>query len=377
MSRIVDTYAQYPFCVTRAKEMFVYAEDGTEYLDLYGGHAVAILGHSREDIAEALYSQAKKLLFYSNAARMEVREEAAQSLISFAKVFDKVFFCNSGAEANENALKLAVQKTGRSKIASFYGGWHGRTLMASNATDDSAWHKSLKGWLGEVVRLEPGNNDELGKIDESVACVILEPIQSIAGVRSFSVEFLQALRARCSQAGTWLIFDEVQTGVGRVGVPYVSGGWGVVSDISTSAKSLANGVPIGAVLLNEIVANTVNRGDLGSTFGGSPLAMVAMNTTLTFILEHGLINHAQELEKYCKDTLVHDQIEEITGAGCLLGIRFKSEAKPIQQALIKNKILTGTSGHPHVLRLLMPLVTSKSHIDRLNEALQIILNSIV
>ena len=202
---------------------------------------------------------------------MESRERAAQAIIDFADCgLSKVFFCNSGAEANENALKLALKLTGRSKFVAFEGAFHGRTTIASCVTDNEKWQEDLHDWAGPVARLERNNFDQLDSIDSDVAAVILEPIQSMAGVAAFSEDYLEALRAKTKEVGALLIFDEVQTGVGRTGVPFVSGSCGVTPDMMTAAKALGSGVPVGALVMTEEVGGELKFGDLGSHFWRRP-----------------------------------------------------------------------------------------------------------
>lgn len=375
-SVLVDTYAQFPFKLVRGEGVFVYDESGKRYLDFYGGHAVSLLGHSPKEIVQAITKQAETLMFYSNVAAMEIRETAAKALVEFCPPqLHHVFFCNSGAEAIENALKLSIEQTGRSRIAALKGGFHGRTLLASAVTDNEKWHARLKAWMGPVLRLHPNVEENISVIDETIASVIVEPIQSIAGVVVLTQSYLQALRERCDQVGAMLIFDEIQTGMGRTGVPFVAGSCGVLPDMMTLAKGLASGFPIGALLMNERVSSKVQIGDLGSTFGGGPVAMAAMLRTVELIGEQSLVENAKKIGEVVKSSCVLPGIEEVRGEGCLLGLRFAQDAKPIYQSLLKKNIITGTSGDSRVLRLLPPITIQEEQVAMLREALGEILET--
>lgn len=221
---LVPTYAQLPMTLVRGAGAVVWDAEGRKYWDFYGGHAVALLGHSHPAVADAIAEQARTLAFYSNIVPIPVRDQAAASLASLAPPeLRNVFFCNSGAEANENALKLAIQQTGRKRIAALDGAFHGRTLLALAATDTPSLKKSLDGLFCPTLRITPNQVAGLKNIDESIAAVIVEPILSMAGVIELSPEFLRALQKRCADVGAMLIYDEVQTGLGRLGRPFVAG----------------------------------------------------------------------------------------------------------------------------------------------------------
>ncbi|NBW39398.1 aminotransferase class III-fold pyridoxal phosphate-dependent enzyme [bacterium] len=377
---LVNTYPQYPFEITHGSGAYVTGSDGNTYLDLYGGHAVCALGHNHPRIQQAIACQSEKLFFYSNLTRLSIRNKAAEALLTFANNrMSSLFFCNSGAEANENALKLAVQLTGRSRIVAFKGGWHGRTTMAAAATDDPSWHAKTPGWTGNVLFLEPNNIAELEKIDQTCAAVIIEPIQSIGGVNTIENEFLIALRQQTSKTGTLLIFDEVQTGVGRTGVPYVNGHGhrdssmlthGIEADMSTTAKSLANGFPVGAVLFTAEIAQEIALGDLGSTFGGGPLASAAVLETISIISNEHLMERVQRFEDAIRSELsCCSLVQEIRGHGCLLGLVLSAPAQRVVTGLRDKRILAGTSGVSNVMRLLPSYQVEETHAKQLAEAL--------
>ncbi|MCL4116804.1 UNVERIFIED_CONTAM: hypothetical protein GTU68_022220 [Idotea baltica] len=358
--------------LSTAKGVYAYDTDGNKYLDFYGGHCVCPLGHSPESISNVIKEQADKFMFYSNLANIPIREEGAEKLIKFNNSgHHKVFFCNSGGEANENALKIAVKYTGRKKIAGFKNGFHGRTSMAMSATDNTAWHGIYHPWMGNHVQLEPNNIDDLFHITEEIAAVILEPIQSIGKCTVFEFEYLKELRKRCDQSGTLLIFDEVQTGMGRTGLPAVSGNCGVTPDLMTMAKGLASGFPIGAVTMIDEVASKLQKGDMGATFGGGPLAMAAMMETIHQIEKNNLIDQVIENEKYIREVFSNiPEIKEIKGKGLLLGLKLDQEAKTIQEKLFDKNIIVGLNSDPKQIHLLPPFTIEKKHIDQLAESLK-------
>ena len=371
-SALVETYGQYPFEVESGLGMYVYSTAGDKFLDLYGGHAVCILGHSPTCITEAVAKQAEKMLFYSNLARIPIRAEAAAKLIEFAgSGHSNVFFCNSGGEANENAIKIAMLLTGRQQIIGFKGGFHGRTMLAMAASDAGKWHEQYQGRVGDSKLIEPNNITELAAITSETACVIVEPIQSIGGVNVMEDEFLKALRAKCDEVGALLIFDEVQTGMGRTGVPFVSGNGPVVADISTVSKGLGAGFPIGAALVTKEVAAGIKPGDLGSTFGGGPLAMAALMANIEQIQKDGLLQKASGFyEELCKQFEGFNDLVRIRGRGCLAGLEFGShKGKDLQEKLFDVNIITGTCSNQNVVHLLPPLIAEGNAVSQLKEAL--------
>lgn len=362
----VDTYAQLPLDVVAGRGSKIVTREGREYWDFYGGHAVAIIGHSHPRVADALDAQARRLAFYSNVVPLDVRTLAAERLTAFAGAgLEHVFFCNSGAEANENALKLAIQQTRRRRIAVIDGGWHGRTLLALSATTEEKLRKPVEGLLVDSVRLRPNEPDDVNRIDETIAAVMVEPILSIAGIVELTGEFLAALRRRCDETGAYLIFDEIQTGMGRLGRPFVAGWRGVQPEMSTSAKGLASGVPMGAVLMNARVASQVRSGDLGSTFGGGPLACAAMVATLDVIEGDRLCANAERLGVRMHEALRVGPVREVIGRGCLIGLRSEAPAKDVQTALLARGFITGTSADPHLLRLMPPINLEDAAIEAL------------
>jgi acetylornithine/succinyldiaminopimelate/putrescine aminotransferase len=369
-SALVDTYPQFPLAPVSGSGAKLVTYDGREYWDFYGGHAVALLGHSHQAVTRAIADQLARLTFYSNVVPLEIRTRAAEQLCRFAGAgLNSVFFCNSGGEANENALKLAIQQTGRKRIAMLQGGWHGRTLLALSATTEEKLRAPFADVLIDSVRLRPNASEDLDKLDRSIAAIIVEPILSIAGIIELRPEYLLALRRRCDETGAYLIYDEVQSGVGRLGRPYVAGAFDVAPDMSTSAKGLANGIPIGAVLMRDSVASQVKVGDLGSTFGGGPVACAAMLAVLAVIEADSLCQHAGHLGELMHRELCVGPVEHVLGRGCLIGLRTRGPAQPVQRRLLDSGFIVGTSADPHVLRLMPPINMPLDAVARLRDAL--------
>lgn len=366
-SHQVATYKKLPLEIERGADVWVYTSAGERYLDLYGGHAVASTGHAHPRVVAAISDQAAKLIFYSNVVYNSARARAAKKLLEIApEPLSKVFFVNSGTEANEGAMFLARKVTGRSKIISFEGGFHGRTPGSISATGLDKYRRLARPPLPGHVLAPFGDIAAVERlIDEDTAAVMLEPIQSMGGVRMASADFYRELRRLCDRAGSLLIYDEVQTGIGRTGEFFFAGRFGVAPDMITLAKGIASGIPMGAVLMSERLARSVGAGDLGSTFGGGPIASAALEATIDVIRDEKLLDNVRENSSYLLAQLGRiPAIEEVRGLGYLIGIKFKSgDAAPYQRALIERKIITGLSDDPAVLRLLPPLTLRRPEID--------------
>jgi acetylornithine/succinyldiaminopimelate/putrescine aminotransferase len=363
----VATYKKFPFVVERGEDVWVSTTEGERFLDLYGGHAVVSTGHSHPRIVKAIADQAGRLIFYSNLVYNDARARAAKKLIEIApEPIQKAFFVNSGTEANENAMKIARMLTDRSRIISFEGGFHGRTPGSVSATGLAKYRENVSPLLEGHVYADFGSVASVESLlNDQTAAVMLEPIQSMGGVRMAEPEFYQALREMCDQAGAMLIYDEVQTGMGRTGEFFFAGRYGVVPDLVALAKGIASGVPMGAVLMTDAVAGEIRNGDLGTTFGGGPLACAALEATIDVIGEEKLLENVRENSEYLFAELRKlPMVAEVLGLGYLIGIRFLSgQAKPYQQALLEQKIITGLSEDPSVLRLLPPLTLRRPEID--------------
>ncbi len=366
---LLPTYAPYPFPLVKGEGDRVFDDAGGAWWDFYGGHCVCATGHSHPAVVKAVADQAASLLFYSAAAALPVRDEAAERITAFSGM-DSVFFCNSGAEANENALKLALLLTGRKRLAAFDGGWHGRTLLALSVTDDPKITQPYADHLVPTLRLPFGDLAALAAADFSaIAGVILEPIQSMAGIKTASRPWFEALRAKCDASGTLLIFDEIQTGMGRLGVPFAAQFYGVRPDFMTSAKGLASGVPMGALLMTTQVAAKLKGGDLGSTFGGGPLACAALIATVDAITGEGMMANAAQAAARLRQELAGSVVSEVLGEGLLLGLR-SAHAAALKKHLLACHILVGGSGDATVLRLMPPLNLSSEALSALITAIQ-------
>src|SRR5437879_1739084 len=333
------TYKKMPIVAERGEGVWVYASDGRKYLDLYGGHAVAGTGHCHAHVVAAIRDQTEKLLFYSNLVYSEARARAAEKLVSIApESLTKAFFCNSGTEANENAMRMARMATGRENIITFSGGFHGRTADAISATFLGKYREIGKPNVPGHLQAEFGNIESVRSLaNETVAAIMLEPIQSMAGVRTAEPTFHRALRELCDQRGIVLIYDEVQTGVGRTGEWFFAGskaGDGVVPDIITLAKALGSGIPVGACLVNDRIASHIKENDLGTTFGGGMIAMAAVTATLEAIENDSMLANVRSVEAYLRERLSEiEQVVKVRGRGFLLGLEFADKAKRIHEGL--------------------------------------------
>ncbi|MDQ3803286.1 MAG: aminotransferase class III-fold pyridoxal phosphate-dependent enzyme [Acidobacteriota bacterium] len=370
------TYKKFAFAPERGRGAWVETAEGERYLDLYGGHAVCAAGHCHPRVVAAIREQAGRLLFYSNLVYSGVRARAAEKLVRCApEGLTKAFFCNSGTEANENAMRMARLKTGREGVITFDGGFHGRTADSISATFLGKYRELGRPNVPGHRRAEFGSVESVAALaDETVAAVMLEPIQSMAGVRAAAPEFYAGLRRLCDERGMLLIYDEVQTGVGRTGEWFYAGsaaGAGVVPDVITLAKALGSGVPVGACLTTDEVASAIKENDLGTTFGGGMLAMAAVLATLEAIEEGGMLWNARAVEKYLRVELLKvPGVAGVRGLGLLLGVEFAEPvAAKVQKELLARRIITGTSSDPRVLRLLPPLCLTVAEAGVFIEAL--------
>jgi len=367
----IPTYSKMPMALVRGEGRHVYDADGNAYLDFYGGHCVCLLGHCPPRVVSAVQEQAAKLMFYSNVAHSPIRAAAAEALVGLAPAgLGQVFFANSGSEANETALKLARTYTGRSEVVAVSGGFHGRTLGALSTTHKEAYRAPYLDVLPDTHFAPHGDLHELEALlaSENVAAVILEAIQSIAGMRMASQEYLQGVRDLCSAYGTVLILDEVQTGVGRTGTFSISEAYGITPDLITLAKSLGAGVPVSAVLVHDDIAATVEPGDQGSTFGGGMLAMAAVKATLDQLVDDDLMARAGAIHSLLT-AHVGSVVEEVRGKGCLIGLQLDEPVAPVLDALRDHGVLAGGSADPHVMRLMPPLTTTDAEIEAFADAL--------
>jgi acetylornithine/N-succinyldiaminopimelate aminotransferase len=375
-SALLPVYAQFPVRPVRGRGSWLIDEDGDEWLDAYGGHAVAATGHSHPDVVRAIADQAADLLFYSTAVAHPRREELATKLVELCPgPVERVFLCNSGAEANENALHLARRYTGRQAVVSVKGGWHGRTAATLACTDGARYEEAARRSGIPLSRKVPFNDIPAleAAVGGSVAAFIVEPVQGFAGARDCDPEFLQTARQLCDQHNVVLIFDEVQCGVGRCGAFSAAESFGVIPDVLTFAKGLGAGIPIAAVIATDEVTKSLSLGDLGSTFGGGPVPCAAALANIAVIERERLIENAVEVGGYLAQAARSLGVTRVSGLGLLLGLHLGRPAVEVQAALFRHRILTGTSTDPQVLRLLPPLSFSRREADILIAGLQAVL----
>jgi len=368
----LPVYGQLPFVPERASGCDIITENGRRILDLYGGHAVAALGYAHPRLVGAITEQSKTLLFQSNAVAIDVRARAAETLLEVApENLKRAFFVNSGAEANENALRMACVATGRRKVLAITQGFHGRTAAAAAVTWNSdKWY----GFPAKPFNVEfiPRDDCDAARtmIDGDVAAVIVEPVQGVAGAYDLSYDFITALREYTAANGALLIADEVQSGIGRCGHFFALQAHGIAPDIITSAKALGGGVPCGAVLCTDDVGAHFGPGDLGTTFGGGPLAAAAIVAVIESIRDEGLLANVRAREAQIREICIVGPVRKIQGMGLLLGLVCDRPAVEVRNALLEHDVLTGTSADPDVLRVLAPLVLEAHHVEHLAHALQ-------
>jgi acetylornithine/N-succinyldiaminopimelate aminotransferase len=368
---LFNVYPLYDVTPVSAKGMYVYDENNTAYLDLYGGHAVISIGHGHPKYVEAITNQVAKLGFYSNAIQNPLQKELTDKLetLSGCKEY-QLFLCNSGAEANENALKLASFKTDKSRVIAFKNGFHGRTSAAVAATDNTsiiapinAQQKVTILELNDIERVQR----ELEKGD--VCAVIIEFIQGVGGLGQATAKFFEKVDVLCKANNTFFIADEVQSGYGRSGKFFAFQHYKVTPDIISIAKGMGNGFPIGGIFIHPSIE--AKFGMLGTTFGGNHLACVAGLSVLNVIEEDNLMHNVNEISQYfIKIARTIPQIKNIKGRGLMLGLEFDYEVSDLRKKLIyEYHIFTGGAANKKLLRILPPLNVKKEHINQFFKAL--------
>ena len=362
--KLFDVYPLFDINIVRGKGCHVWDEQGTEYLDLYGGHAVISIGHAHPHYVEMISRQAATLGFYSNSVINKLQVELAGRLGKACGYDDyQLFLINSGAEANENALKLASFHNGRTRIVSFAKAFHGRTSLAVEVTDNPKIIAPVNA-CGHVTYLPLNDTEamrkELRKGD--VCAVIIEGIQGVGGIQVPDTAFMQALREECTAAGTVLILDEIQSGYGRSGKFFAHQHAGIRPDMITVAKGIGNGFPMGAVLISPQFKPVY--GQLGTTFGGNHLACAAALAVLDVIEGEGLIDNAAKVGAHLLDELKKlPQLKDVRGRGLMIGVEFEQPIKELRSRLLhEQKVFTGVSG-TNVIRLLPPLCLSMDEAD--------------
>ncbi len=359
-----DVYPLFDIEITKGRGCYTYDKNGVEYLDMYGGHAVISIGHSHPYYIQKMEEQMEKLVFYSNSVQNSLQVKLAEKLGKLSGYEDySLFLINSGAEANENALKLASFHTGRKKVVAFSKSFHGRTSAAVRVTDNP----NIVAPLNEGLDVEflPLNDIQAVKEalkNKDVCAVIIEGIQGVGGIRVPEPEFLKSLREVCTATGTILILDEIQSGYGRSGKFFAHQHAGIRPDMITTAKGMGNGFPIGGVLISPLFKPV--HGMLGTTFGGNHLACSAAIAVLDVMKGEKLVENAATVGSYLiKKLNAFPQIKEIRGMGLMIGIEMNEPVKQLRNNLLfEQKVFTGASG-THVIRLLPPLNISKQDAD--------------
>ncbi|MGO1672309.1 MAG: aspartate aminotransferase family protein [Sphingobacterium sp.] len=370
---LFNVYPLNPINIESAKGSHVWDDQGNKYLDLYGGHAVISIGHTHPHYVTSIHNQLQKIGFYSNSIVNPLQDQLAKQLGQVSNKQDyKLFLVNSGAEANENALKLASFHTGRKKIVAFHGAFHGRTSLAVAATDNPKIVAPVN-QTDQVVFLPFNDVDALqlyfDQQGENIAAVIVEGIQGVGGIREASTLFLQAIRKHCDRAGAIFIADSVQCGYGRTGDFFSHDYSGVQADIYTIAKGMGNGFPIGGLVISPRFE--ASFGLLGTTFGGNHLACAAAIAVLDIIEQDQLLIKARELGEYLKTELAtFDEVVEVRGRGMMIGIELPEHLSHVRKDLLmKDRIFTGEA-KPNVIRLLPALNLNKEHADYFLQAFQ-------
>lgn len=371
---VLQTYVRPDIVFTHGKGPYLYDTDGNEYLDFNAGIAVTALGHADPDWAEAVAQQAQKYGHVSNLYHSEPQATLARKLIenSFA---DRVYFCNSGAEANEAAIKFARkyayerdEQSGRYKIISLTKGFHGRTMGALATTYKQAYKTPFQPLMSGVVFAEFNNLASVKEaVDQETCAIIVEPIQGEGGINPSTKEFLLGLRRLCDEHGLLLIFDEVQCGLGRTGYLWAHEMYGVHPDIMSLAKPLAGGLPIGATLVTQKIADAIKPGDHGSTFGANPLACAAANVVFDKVSKPDFLAqiraNSEHMNQRLQEALPRDKVVEIRGAGYMIGIELTMPVSNIVKRCVDSGVLLISAGEKTV-RMIPPLIVSTADIDR-------------
>ena len=369
---LFNVYPLFDITPIKGKDVYIFDENGTKYLDLYGGHAVISIGHSHPKYVKNISEQVAKLGFYSNSIQNPLQEKLANKLevLSGCKNYE-LFLCNSGAEANENALKLASFHTNKKKVIAFKNGFHGRTSAAVATTDNPKIIAPINAQQ-EVEILELGNLEALEKSlsKNDVCAVIIEFIQGVGGLDESTAEFYEGIDKLCKKYNTCFIADEVQSGFGRTGDFFAFQKYKVTPDIISIAKGMGNGFPIGGILIHPSIK--ASFGLLGTTFGGNHLACAASLTVLDVIIAEKLMENVKEISTYFSEKAkTVTALKAIKGRGLMLGLEFNFPVAELRKKLIyEHKIFTGSAKNPNLLRILPPLTLKKTHVDVFFYALQ-------
>ncbi|MFS0878617.1 acetylornithine transaminase [Metabacillus niabensis] len=366
MSYLFPTYAKWNVTVKEAKGSWVTDVNDKKYLDFVSGIAVCNLGHTNEDVLDSVKEQLSKYWHLSNMFHQPIQEEVAKLLVENSDG-EAVFFCNSGAEANEAAIKLARKHTGKTKIVTFLKSFHGRTFATMSATGQEKIHNGFGPLLETFTYLPYNQLEPLDELQDDVAAIMMEVVQGEGGVIPAHNDFIEKIKETCDRIGALLIIDEVQTGIGRTGKPFAYQHFNLSPDIVTSAKGLGSGLPVGAMIGKKELIKSFQAGSHGSTFGGNPIAMASAKATLTKIFNKEFLASVEEKTKYLISKLnqeigEHPFVNEIRGKGLLIGIECNEQTSSLIDQLRENNLLTIGAG-PEVIRLLPPLNVSVEELD--------------
>ena len=365
-------FSEKPIRIDRGEGPYLHADDGTRYLDFGASYACTPLGHAHPAVVDAASKQLEELFYVQASYPHDARDELYEKLATLAPGdVDHTWLCNSGTEANEAALKFARGATGRSKVVATTQGFHGRTMGALATTWKRKYKEPFEPLIGDVEFVPYGDREALAEaVDDDTAAVVLEPLQGEGGINPASTEYLQAVRVHTAQHGAAMILDEIQTGLGRTGTLWAADGHDVVPDMLTTAKGLANGLPVGATLCREWVAE--GAGPHGSTFSGGPVVSAAANATLDELVDSDLPGHAADVGGYLREELeaaLGDSVRDVRGSGLMVGIEVKRGAnRALRDLALEHQLLALPAGRT-VVRLLPPLTVERAEVDRAVEAL--------
>jgi len=372
---LFNVYPRFDISLTHGKGSFVFDNKGRKYLDLYGGHGVISIGHSHPHYVNKLQQQLGEIGFYSNSIQMPLQEELATRLATVSGYLNhRLFLCNSGSEANENALKLASFHTGKTKVIAFKNSFHGRTAASLKVTDNSKLSAPINRLGFEVAFTELNQQAQVEQLLQAndIAAVIIEGIQGVGGLDFPTNEFLQFLSYSCKQHGALLIIDEIQSGFGRSGNFFAHQEANIQADLITMAKGMGNGFPVGGVLIHPDIQ--ASFGMLGSTFGGNQLACTAALSVLDTLEHEQILQHVTHISSYLKTALNDLPIPLIKGKGLMLGLEFDDPIQELRKTLLEDfSIFTGASTNPNLLRILPPLTVKQEDLSIFIHALKDIL----
>lgn len=369
-SFLINLYQRFPVTIHRAQDATVWDSDGNEYIDCMGGYGVAIIGHCNREVIKAITEQMNKVMVCHMSTYNDSRLQFLSKLKSIApEKLDRIFFSNSGAESIEAALKFSRKYTQKTGIISMFGGYHGKTFGALSVTYNPKYRKSFNPLLEGVKFVPFGDIPSLtDAIDESTGTVILEPIQGESGIIMPPEGYVKAVRDLCTEKNLVLIFDEIQTGLGRTGKMWAGENWNAVPDIMCIAKGIASGVPAGVTFVKEEIANSMKLGEHSSTFAGNPIACSAGNATIDTIIREDLVTKASDTGTYFKNKLVelrqnHPIIRDVRGMGMMLALESRFDVRDLLMDGIRRGLLMLYSGRT-IIRLLPPLVMKKEQVSR-------------